>query len=565
MFKPKLFSILKNSPSELKGKSLLTDIISGLIVAVIALPLSIALAISSGVSPEKGLITAIFAGFIISFLGGSRVQIGGPTAAFVVIICGIIQTHGIHGLLLATIMAGIFLILFGVLGMGDVIKFIPYPITVGFTCGIGVTLFSTQLNDFLGMNISGISSEFLPKWGEYFQNFSSINYSSLILGVISIAVIILWGKINKKIPGSLVALVLATLAVKFFNIPVDTIGSKFADISSAIPAPAIPSFADVNVMALIQPALTIAILAAIESLLSAVVADGMSGDKHDSNTELIAQGIANIVSALFGGLPATGAIARTAANIKNGGRTPIAGIVHAIVLLVVMLVAMPLAKLIPMCTLASILIVTAYNMCEFKAFKEISKTTKSDFSVLVITFILTIVFDLVVAIEIGMVLAMFLFIKKMSETFKINTESKISESDTYKYINKEILVYEIAGPMFFGASTRFVDTMKKELNLKSNILILRMKNVPMIDGTSIDSLKQIIDYCSMNHIVVIYCEVQPQALKTMKKFGCENRMGKEKFFDTIDDAFKFAEEIVSIDKKLKKNRKPREYKVGASK
>lgn len=563
MFKPKLFSILKNNPSELQGKSLLRDIVAGLIVAVIALPLSIALAISSGVSPEKGLITAIFAGFIISFLGGSRVQIGGPTAAFVVIICGIIENYGLNGLIVATVMSGIFLIIFGVIGLGDVIKFIPYPITVGFTCGIGVTLFSTQLNDFLGMNIEGISSEFLPKWGSYLTNLDKINVWALGLGLFSIAIIILWGKINKKIPGSLVALIIATLAVKLLNLPVDTIGSKFSNISSTIPAPSL-SLSGVNVMALIQPAITIAILAAIESLLSAVVADGMSGDKHDSNTELIAQGLANIASALFGGLPATGAIARTAANIKNGGRTPIAGMVHAVVILIVMLVAMPLAKLIPMCTLAGILIVTAYNMCDFKAFAKIFKTTKSDFSVLVLTFLLTVIFDLVVAIEIGMVLAMFLFIKKMSEAFDINTVSKLSESDTYKYVNKEILVYEIAGPMFFGASTRFVEIMKKELNVKSNILILRMKNVPMIDGTSIDSLKQIVDYCRDNHIVVIYSEVQPKAKKTMVKFGCENRMGKEKFFDTMDAAFQFAQEIVSMDKEFKKTRKPRQHAIGAN-
>lgn len=553
MFKPKLFTVLKEKPEDLKGKNLINDIVAGLIVAVVALPLSIALAISSGVSPEIGLITAIVAGFIISFLGGSRVQIGGPTAAFVVIICGIIAQHGIDGLIVSTIMAGIFLVVFGIIGLGDVIKFIPFPITVGFTTGIAVTLFSTELNDFLGMNLEGVSSEFLEKWATYIENIDKISLNAFIIGVLSIVVIIFWGKINKKIPGSLVALILSTVAVYFLQknnlcTDVQTIGSKYSDISGAFPLPHIPDLSNVDVMALVEPALTIAILAGIESLLSAVVADGMTGDKHDSNQELIAQGIANICSALFGGLPATGAIARTAANIKNGGRTPVAGMVHALALFVIMLIAMPLAKMIPMCTLAAILIVTAYNMCEFKEFVEIAKTTKSDFCVLLLTFFLTVIFDLVVAIEFGMVLAMFLFMKKMADSFEINTVSKEKESDTNKYINNEILVYELAGPMFFGASTRFMEIMKN-MNVNSNILILRMQNVPIIDGTSVDSLKKIIDYCRRKHIMVIYAELKPQPYKVLQKFGCEKRMGKEKFFDTMEEAFAFAEEIVEINKK----------------
>lgn len=558
MFIPKLFQIFKESPQDLKGKNLVNDIISGLIVAVVALPLSIALAISSGVGPEVGLITAIVAGFLISFLGGSRVQIGGPTAAFVVIICGIIEQYGIDGLIIATLMAGAFLILFGILKLGDVIKFIPFPITVGFTTGIAVTLFSTQLNDFLGMNISGISSEFIPKWSTYLQNLDKIDIFAVGVGVASIVVSILWGKINKKIPGSLIALIVTTVAVYLLQkngmaTSVQTIGSKFTDLRGAIPVPHIPSFKGVDVAALIQPALTIAILAGIESLLSAVVADGMTGDKHNSNQELIAQGIANIGSALFGGLPATGAIARTAANIRNGGRTPVAGMVHAVVLLIIMLVAMPLAKLIPMPTLAGILIVVSWNMCEFKEFAEIARTTKSDLSILILTFILTVVFDLVIAIEIGMVLAMFLFMKKMSESFNINTVSKERENDTYKYINNEIMVYELAGPMFFGASTRFMDTMKK-MNVKSDVLILRMTNVPIIDGTSLDSLKYVIDYAKTHHILVLYAELQPQPLKVLKKFGCEKRMGKERFFDTMEEAYAFANEIVTISKENRKKR-----------
>ncbi len=562
MFIPKLFEIIKKSPQELKGKNLVNDIISGVIVAIVALPLSIALAISSGVGPEIGLITAIVAGFIISFLGGSRVQIGGPTAAFVVIICGIIEQYGIDGLIIATIMAGIFLVAFGILKLGDVIKFIPFPITVGFTTGIAVTLFSTQLNDFLGMDIEGISSEFIPKWIAYIQNIDKINIAAAAIGIASIVISVVWGKINKKIPGSLIALVTTTLALYILRkngmaTSVHTIGSKFTDLKAYIPVPHLPDLSGVDIMALIQPAFTIAILAGIESLLSAVVADGMTGDKHNSNQELIAQGIANIGSALFGGLPATGAIARTAANIRNGGRTPIAGMVHAVTLLIIMLVALPLAKLIPMPTLAGILIVVSWNMCEFKEFAEIARTTKSDLAILILTFVLTVVFDLVVAIEVGMVLAMFLFMKKMSESFNINTVSKLQENDTYKYINNEILVYELAGPMFFGASTRFVDTMKK-MNVKSDVLILRMTNVPIIDGTLLDSLKFVIDYAKNHHILVLYAELQPQPREVLKNFGCEKRMGKERFFDTMDEAYAVAKEIVTISKENRKKRKKNE-------
>lgn len=557
MFKPKIWDVIKNHPNDLKGKELTNAIVAGIIVAIVALPLSIALAISSGVKPEVGLVTAIVAGFCISMFGGSRVQIGGPTAAFVVIICGIIAEYGIEGLMIATMMAGVFLILFGIFKLGDVIKFIPFPITVGFTTGIAVTLFSTQLNDFTGMNIEGISSEFLPKWNTYLHNLDKINWHAVVIGLITIAIIILWGKINQKIPGSLVALIVTTVPVyimqqKGMITDVQTIGSRFGELSSSFPAPHLPNFANVDVAALIQPALTIAILAGIESLLSAVVADGMTGDKHNSNQELIGQGIANIASALFGGLPATGAIARTAANIKNGGHTPVAGIVHAIVLLIVMLVAMPLAQAIPMSTLAGILIVVSINMCEFKEFRELYHTTKSDFAILLLTFALTVIFDLVIAIEIGMVLAMFLFMQKMSDSFNINTVSKLEESDTYKYINNEIMVYELAGPMFFGASTRFMERMKK-MNLDSDVLILRMKNVPVIDGTLLDSLKFVVDYAKRHHIVVLYAELQEQPHEVLKNFGCEERMGKHKFFDTMDGAFHYAEEIVNAKKDVMKS------------
>ncbi len=556
--KPKLLEIMKKNPAEFTGKNFVKDIVAGIIVAIVALPLSIALAISSGVSPEVGLITAIFAGFLISLLGGSRVQIGGPTAAFVVIICGIIQQHGIDGLIISTVMAGVFLILFGVFKLGDVIKFIPFPITVGFTTGIAVTLFATQLNDFLGLNLSSLSSEFIPKVITYGQNLDKINFAAFGIGLLSVAIIILWGKINKKIPGSLIALIFSTALVYFLQkngycTDVQTIGSKFADLKGGIPVPTLPSFVGVNIGALIQPSLTIAILAGIESLLSAVVADGMTGDKHNSNQELIAQGVANIVSALFGGLPATGAIARTATNIKNGGHTPVAGMVHAVVLLVIMIVAMPLAKLIPMSVLAAILIVVSINMCQFREFAEIARTTKADFVILLLTFVLTVVFDLVVAIEVGMVLAMFLFMKKMSETFHINTVSKTEESDTYKYLNESVMIYELAGPMFFGASSLFVDTMRS-LNMETNVLILRFKNVTMMDATTINSLAFALDYARNNHIVLLCSEVNKETSKTLKQYGFEKNVGKNRMFNTIEDAIKYANTIVDVKDEYRKGK-----------
>ena len=382
MFKPKLLSLIQNNSSDLNKDQILKDVIAGIIVAVVALPLSVALAIASGVSPEKGLITAIIAGFIISLLGGSRVQIGGPTGAFVIIIYGIVQKYGIEGLTIATVIAGIILVFFGFLRFGSVIKFIPYPITTGFTGGIALVLCSTQINDFFGLNLKEVPSEFIEKWSIYFSNFSSVNLTTFAVGLASLLIIVFWPKINKTIPGSLVALIVVTTIVNLLDLPVETIGSRFGEISSTIPAPKLFSIDLPIIKELIRPAAIIAILAGIESLLSAVVADGMIGKKHNSNVELIAQGIANIASGLFGGIPATGAIARTAANIKNGGRTPIAGIIHSITLLLIMLIFMPFAKLIPMTTLAAILIVVSYNMSEWRAFKALLKSPKSDIAVL---------------------------------------------------------------------------------------------------------------------------------------------------------------------------------------
>ncbi|MGL5714239.1 MAG: SulP family inorganic anion transporter [Paraclostridium sp.] len=399
---PKLFSMIKRK--ELTKEQVGNDIISGIIVAIIALPLSIALAISSGVSPEKGLITAIFAGFVISFLGGSKVQIGGPTGAFVVIVYGIVQTHGVSGLITATMMAGIILVFMGLFKLGSLIKYVPQTITVGFTSGIAITLLSTQLKDFFGLRIDNVPAEFIEKWVSYFEHISTFDIMSFALGLTCILILVFWPKVNKKLPASIIVLVVATLVVKLFNLPIETIGSRFSDISSAIPKPSIPNM-DVNtIVSLIQPAITIALLGAVESLLSCVVADKMIDDTHDSNAELIAQGLGNIASSLFGGIPATGAIARTAANVKNGGRSPISGMVHAITLLLIMVLLMPLAKMIPMTALAAILIVVSYNMGEWSHFKEMLKDDKGDVLVLVTTFVLTIVFDLVFAIVVGMVL-----------------------------------------------------------------------------------------------------------------------------------------------------------------
>ncbi len=412
--KPKLFSILKHREKELTKEQFIKDIVAGIIVAIIALPLSVALGISSGVTPEKGLITAIVAGLFISLFGGSRVQIGGPTAAFVVIVYGIIEKHGVEGLIIATLMAGIMLILMGLLNLGDLIKFIPKTITVGFTAGIAVTLFSTQVKDILGLKLSNVPSEFISKWKVYILNITSLNSWSLLLGIISIAIIIGVSKVSKSIPGSLVALIVVSVIAAIFTLPVSTIGTQFGEISSKIPVPQLPSMGFDKIVALIIPSISIAFLAAIESLLSAVVADDMINKKHDSNTELVGQGLANIFSALFGGLPATGAIARTAANVKNGGRTPIAGVVSALILLLIMKVLMPLIKFVPLTVLGAILIVVAYNMCEIDELKKLVVSNKFNMIEVILTFVLTVIFNLVVAILVSMIVH-FVFVKLLKE------------------------------------------------------------------------------------------------------------------------------------------------------
>lgn len=536
--KPKLMKMIDRK--EITKERIFKDIISGIIVAIIALPLSVALGISSGVSPEKGLITAIIAGFFISFLGGSRVQIGGPTGAFVVIVYGIIEKYGINGLIISTLMAGIILVILGLCKFGSIIKFVPHPITVGFTSGIAITLFSTQVKDFLGLSIDKVPAEFIPKWQSYFTHMNTFSLVTFLVGLGSLIIMILWPKINKTIPGSLVALILSTLVVNLFNLPVETIGSRFANLSSSIPMPALPSVNFATITNLIGPAITIAILAAIESLLSAVVADGMVGGQHDSNMELIAQGVGNIASALFGGIPATGAIARTAANVRNGGRSPIAGIVHAITLLLIMMVFMPLAKLIPMTTLAAILIIVSYNMGEWKTMYSLLKAPKSDVTVLLITFILTVVFDLVVAIEIGMVLAMFLFMKRIADTTKIETLVTCCNNDNENSMIKEnnkdnIIIYEINGPLFFGMVHKFMDVMK-EVNPSYDALVLDLTNVNAVDSSAIEVLERLFERCNKNDIKLLLANINEQPRKVLTSMGFLQLIGEDSIFDNRKEA-----------------------------
>lgn len=551
MYKPKLISLLDDKESGFSKEQFLKDLIAGIIVAIIALPLSIALGISSGISPEKGLITAIIAGFIISLLGGSRVQIGGPTGAFVVIVFGIIQNHGVDGLIIATFMAGIILVLFGLLRFGSLIKYIPYPITVGFTSGIAITLLSTQVKDFLGLSITKTPSEFIPKWEAYISHMNTTNLYTLAIGLLALIILIFWPKINKKIPGSLIALIVTILVVFIFNLPVATIGSQFGKISSNIPIPYIPNLNLNTLKALIGPAFTIALLGGIESLLSAVVSDGMIGDKHNSNAELIAQGLANMGSSLFGGIPATGAIARTAANVKNGGRTPISGMVHSITLLLIMLVFMPLAKFIPLTTLSAILIIVSYNMSEWRTFKAILKAPKSDIAILLITFFLTVLFDLVIAIGIGMIVSMCLFIRRVATSIEVN---ELNESDcSYKSnidtdmenlkVGENVLVYDIRGHLFFGAVDTFMNTMK-EINDDAKVLVLRMRHTKTLDVTGYKQIKNIALSCKSRNMTLIISELQEQPKKVMRLMGFIDTLGEDHFATNFDEALEKANSLI---------------------
>lgn len=542
--KPKFFSVMKNYTRE----QFIKDIIAGLIVAIIALPLSIALAIASGVNPEQGLYTAIIAGFFISFLGGSRVQIGGPTAAFVVIIYGIIAEHGIPGLIIATLLAGVMLILMGLFHFGDLIKFIPKTITIGFTLGIAIGIVVGQIKDFLGLNMGAVPAEFLTKLVAYSHNLGSISYITLAIGILALLIQIFWPKVSKKIPGSLVAIIVTTLLVAIFKLPVKTIGDLYT-IKAGLPSFSMPVLSFSLVREMILPAFTIAMLAAIESLLSAVVSDGMIGSKHKSNAELVGQGVGNILSALFGGIPATGAIARTAANVKNGGRTPVAGMVHALTLLLILLFLMPYASYIPMSCLAAILIIVGYNMSGWRTFVRIIKTApKSDIAVLIITFLLTLFFDLVIAIEFGTVLAAFLFLKRMSDIAEVrqwtyigsSEDEKLSEDVDLKYVPKNTIVYEVFGALFFGAANVFTSFKHEE---GKNVLILRMRNVPVMDISGVEALEEILETCKKRNLTLILSHVNEQPYHAMEKAGFVEKIGAENICENIDASLERAEKL----------------------
>lgn len=543
--RPKLFDVMKSYTK----KQLIKDIISGIIVAIIALPLSIALAIASGVGPEQGLYTAIIAGFFISFFGGSRVQIGGPTAAFVVIIYGIVASYGTDGLIVATILAGIILVIMGICRFGSLIKYIPYTITTGFTCGIAVTLFIGQLKDFFGMDIASVPSEFLDKVIVYAKNISTINLTATLIGLLAVAIMLLWTKVTDKIPGSLVAIVVTTAIAYFAKLPVNTIGSMYGKLNSAFPSFHVPSITMNLIQQMISPAFTIAVLAAIESLLSAVVSDGMIGDTHKSNAELIGQGLGNIFSGFFGGIPATGAIARTAANVRNGGRTPIAGIAHCITLTIILLVLMPLAALIPMTTLAAVLLVVAANMADWSSFFRLCKNApKSDIIVLVATFFLTVFFDLVVAIEIGVVLAALLFMKRMAETADIKawkyTDSPDitpGEAEKLREIPHSISVFEICGPMFFAAADQLLGINSDH---RTKAVVIRMRSVPAIDASAMKCLHELAERAKKKNIHLIFSHVNEQPMKVMKKDGFYELIGKENFHENIVSALDYAETLV---------------------
>lgn len=554
-FKPRLFSTLKNYSKE----TFMSDLMAGIIVGIVALPLAIAFGIASGVSPEKGIITAIIAGFIISLLGGSKVQIGGPTGAFIVIIYGIIQQYGEAGLIVATLMAGILLILLGVFKLGAIIKFIPYPIIVGFTSGIAVTIFTTQIADILGLNFGGekVPGDFIGKWMIYFRHFDTVNWWNAVVSILSIIIIAITPRFSKKIPGSLIAIIVVTIGVYVLKTyagidSIDTIGDRFT-IKSELPEAAIPTLNWEAIKDLFPVAITIAVLGAIESLLSATVADGVTGDKHDSNTELIAQGTANLITPLFGGIPATGAIARTMTNINNGGKTPVAGIIHAIVLLLILLFLMPLAQYIPMACLAGVLVIVSYNMSEWRTFKALLKNPKSDVTVLLITFFLTIIFDLTIAIEVGLVIACILFMRRVMETTEIsvikdeidpNDELDIAACEEHLIIPAGVEVYEINGPYFFGIATKFEETMA-QLGDRPKVRIIRMRKVPFIDSTGIHNLTSLCKMSQKEKITIVLSGVNEKVHKTLEKSGFYELLGKQNICPNINVALDRAKEIIN--------------------
>jgi len=559
-FKPKLFSTLKNY----NRKQFTTDLLAGIIVGIVALPLAIAFGIASGVTPEKGIITAIVAGLVVSVFGGSKVQIGGPTGAFIIIIYGIIQQYGFEGLTIATLMAGVFLILFGILHLGTIIKYIPYPIVVGFTSGIALTIFTTQIKDLFGLTMESVPSDFIEKWIAYIGSFPTIDWWSAGVGVLSVAIIALWPKISRrsvlgKLPGSLIAIIVMTITALLLKqyadvTSIETIGDRFS-ISNQLPGAQVPSLTWEVIKGLVSPAITIAILGAIESLLSATVADGVIGDRHHSNTELIAQGFANLASPIFGGIPATGAIARTMTNINNGGRTPVAGIIHAAVLLLIFLFLMPLAQYIPMACLAGVLVIVSYNMSGWRSFFSIMKNPKSDIIVLWVTFLLTVIFDLTIAIEVGLICACLLFMRRMAETTDVKVISDEinpeEESSDFQMGNLEHLtipegveVYEINGPYFFGAGNKFEEIMGALGHQRPKVRIIRMRKVPFVDSTGIHNLTNLCLMSQQEGIQVVLSGVNPTVQAVLHKAGFDTMLGEDNICSHINIALDRARQLV---------------------
>lgn len=551
-FHPKLFSAFRGYSKE----KFFADLMAGIIVGIVALPLAIAFGIASGVSPEKGLITAIIGGFIVSFLGGSSVQIGGPTGAFIIIVYGVIQKFGIEGLAVATVIAGTMLLLMGLLKLGTVIKFIPYPIVVGFTSGIALTIFTTQIKDLFGLTMDSVPADFISKWGAYADSFHTIKGWALLIGIFSILIITLTPRISKKIPGSLIAIIVMTVIAYFLRnhfgfTGIETIGDRF-EISASIPHPQTFTFTMETINMLLPSAFTIAVLGAIESLLSATVADGVTGDRHNSNTELIAQGAANIVVPLFGGIPVTGAIARTMTNINNGGRTPVAGIIHAAILLLILLFLGPLTKHIPMACLAGILVIVSYNMSEWRTFRSLLKNPKSDIAVLLTTFLLTVIFDLTIAIEIGLLIAMLLFMRRISETTRISVatdvvdlsnDSEILHEEEKLVLPKGVEVYEIDGPFFFGIANKFDESMKI-VSKNPLVRIIRMRKVPFMDSTGLHNLESLYRLSKSENIQLILSGVNERVHLLLTKSGFASRIGEGNICKNISDALKKANEFV---------------------
>ncbi len=561
VFRPKLFGLF--GKGQYDSKTFTSDLIAGIIVGIIALPLAIAFGIASGVTPQQGLITAIVAGFLISFFGGSNFLIGGPTGAFIVIVAGIVSQYGMQGLIIATIMAGVFLVVMGVCRMGVIFKFIPYPIVVGFTSGIALTIFSTQMKDFFGLPLDlSVPAGFIPQWGCYSQNIGNISLTELLMSTACLLICIFWGRVTKKIPGSLIALILGTIASvllsRFAGIEFATIGSKFPELANGLPMPkpVAPEFSYDTIKGLVSPAFTIAILCAIESLLAAMVADGATGKHHNSNTELIGQGIANIVTPLFGGIPATGALARTMASINNGGKTPVTGLVHAFVLLLIYLFLMPYAIYIPLSCLAAILVMVAYNMSEWRTFRYLLKGDKSDVAVLLITFFLTVIVDLTVAIEVGVVMAIVLFVRRVMETSSIqvlegdrvaateNEEMASLEDTEHLDIPSGVEVYEINGPFFFGLASRF-EEFEKMKTADTKVRIIRMRKVPFIDSTGVNNLRNLCERTRKRGVTVILSGVTENVRATLGKFGVDKEIGADHIFPHIIPALAKANEIVS--------------------